>query len=60
MIDYAFPMMMAEKHLKLAHDALLLKQWEKAKEELLHAITETRLAYNSVVHIAQDSAKGNT
>lgn len=54
MIDYAYPMMMVEKHLKAAHDALLMQDWDTGKEELIHAIAEARLAYNAVVHMQQE------
>lgn len=51
MIDYAHPMMMAEKHLKQAHNAFLTHDFATGKEELLQAIAETRLAYNAIVHM---------
>jgi hypothetical protein len=54
MIDYAYPMMMVEKHLKKAHDALLSQDWDTGKEELIQAIAEARLAYNAVVHMQQE------
>lgn len=54
MIDYAYPMMMAEKHLKQSHDALLMQDWHNGKEELLKAITEARLAYNAIVHMQSE------
>jgi hypothetical protein len=52
-IDYAYPMMMAEKHLRLAHDKLLLKQLDAAIEELLKVATETKIAINSVNHMKE-------
>ena len=33
MKDYAFPTMRAERCLKDLHDAVLSKQWDKAKEK---------------------------
>lgn len=57
MIDYAHPLMMAEKHAKQAHDALLMRDWKQSKEEILQAITELRLAYNAVVHIEEQNMR---
>ena len=51
MIDYAHPMLQAEKHLRQAYDALILRDYTKGKEELLNAIAQTRLAY----HAAEDA-----
>jgi hypothetical protein len=50
LIDYAHPMMMAEKHLKVAHDFLLSKQEEAAIEELYKAVVEVRMAIHSITH----------
>ena len=47
-IDYAHPMMMAEKHLRVAHDALLEKDSDVALGELMQAIVEVKLAMNCI------------
>lgn len=51
MIDYAHPMLMAEKHLRQAYEALIRRDYTAGKEELLNAIAQTRLAY----HAAEDA-----
>lgn len=48
LIDYAHPMMMAERHLKNAHNALLAGDNDEALGELMQAIVETKLAINSI------------
>lgn len=53
MIDYAYPMMMAEKALKEAHNRLLDKKFDAAIDELIVAITETRLALNATKHMKE-------
>jgi hypothetical protein len=55
MIDYAYPMMMAEKALKKAHDELLNKQYDAAIEELLIVAAEAKLAISSVKHMKEQS-----
>jgi len=52
-IDYAHPMMMAEKGLKEAHSALLEKKYDSAIEKLLSVSVEIKLAINSVKHIKE-------
>jgi hypothetical protein len=52
-IDYAYPMMMAEKALKDAHNCLLSKKFDEALEQLLVAVTETRITINSVKHMKE-------
>ena len=37
-IDYAYPNMMAEKHLRAAHHAMLLKQYDAALDHTAEAI----------------------
>jgi len=54
-IDYAYPMMMAEKQLRLAHDKLLLQQFDSALEELLKASVEIKMAINSVNYMKEQS-----
>lgn len=48
LIDYAHPMMMAERHLKNAHNALLENDNDEALGELMQAIVETKLAIHSI------------
>ena len=57
LIDYAHPMMMAEKHQRQAHDALLERNWTKGKEELLQAIVELRLAVVAATHLEETNNK---
>ena len=57
LIDYAHPMMMAEKHQRQAHDALLERNWTKGKEELLQAIVELRLAVVAITHLEETNNK---
>jgi hypothetical protein len=52
-IDYAHPMMMAEKGLKEAHNDLLEKKYDSAIEKLLSVSVEIKLAINSVKHIKE-------
>lgn len=47
-IDYARPMMMAQKHIRLAHDALLSGDNDVAMGELLQVIVEARMAINAI------------
>lgn len=51
LIDYAHPMMMAERKLKDAHEALLRRDFDGGIERLQEAITEARLAVHAVRHI---------
>jgi len=55
LIDYSYPMMMAEKALHEAHQKLLFNQYDAAIEELLVAATEVKLAINSVNHMKERS-----
>jgi hypothetical protein len=48
MIDYAYPCMMAEKALEALHEAMLANDYEKAIEEGLAAIAETKLCLNAI------------
>lgn len=57
LIDYAHPMMMAEKHQKQAHNAFLEGDWVKGKEELLHAIAELRIACMAAQHLHEQTNK---
>ena len=53
LIDYAYPAMMAEKALKNMHDAMLENKYDDALEYAMKAIVETRLAYQSIVHMKE-------
>jgi hypothetical protein len=56
-VDYAYPMMMAEKALKEAHNHLLDKEYDEAIEVMLVAITEAKLTLTSIKHMKeQDDA----
>ena len=52
-IDYAHPMMMAEKKLKTAHDLLLDRKYDEATDELYQVLVEARLAIHSVRHVKE-------
>ena len=47
-IDYAYPCMMAEKALKEMHDAMLHRDFARAKEAALLAMVETKLALTAI------------
>ena len=51
LIDYAHPMMMAERALKKAHDYLLDRDYELALDQLKLAIVETRAASIATLHM---------
>jgi hypothetical protein len=53
LIDYAYPMMMAERAMHNAHDAMLNREHDKAIEQMLLAITEARMALNSIKHMKE-------
>ena len=48
MIDYAYPCMMAEKALKELHDAMLHRDFARAREAALLAMVETKLTLNAI------------
>jgi hypothetical protein len=52
-IDYAYPMMMAEKALKEAHNHMLDEDYEKAVEQVLTAMTEAKITLNSIKHMKE-------
>jgi len=54
-IDYAYPLMMAERALKKAHDYLLEEDYILAMDQLEEAIVEIRIAKISVLHIKEKS-----
>lgn len=47
-IDYAYPMMMAEKALKEAHIHMLGNDHDKAIEKILVTMTEAKMTLNSI------------
>jgi hypothetical protein len=53
LIDYAHPMMMAERALKKAHDYLLNRDYELALDQLKLAIVETRAASAAALHMQE-------
>lgn len=53
LIDYARPMMMAERALKKAHDCLLEQDYEAALDQLKLAIVETRAASAATIHLKE-------
>ena len=53
LIDYAYPMMMAEKALKKAHDYLLDGDYTLALDQLKLAIVETRAASVATLHMQE-------
>jgi len=53
LIDYARPLMMAEKALKKAHDYLLEQDYDLALDQLKLAIVETRVASMATIHIQE-------
>lgn len=56
LIDYAYPLMMAERALKKAHDYLLEEDYILAMDQFEKAIVEVRIARNSVIHIKEKSS----
>jgi len=55
LIDYAHPLMMAERALKKAHDYLLDSDYELALDQLKLAIIETRAASVATIHMQEKS-----
>lgn len=53
LIDYAYPMMMAERKLKEAHGALLDHDYDVGIERLLECLAEAKIAVNSVRHMKE-------
>ena len=48
-VDYARPTIMAERALKLLHEAVLKGDYKEAKDWALQAMADCRLAYHSLV-----------
>jgi hypothetical protein len=55
LIDYARPLMMAERALKKAHDYLLEGDYVLALDQLKLAIVETRAASAATIHLQEKS-----
>jgi hypothetical protein len=56
-IDYAYPMMAAEKALRDAHHRMLENKYDKALEEMTKVLVEARITINSIRHMKeQDNA----
>jgi len=55
LIDYAHPMLMAERALKKAHDYLLEGDYVLALDQLKLAIVETRAASAATIHLQEKS-----
>jgi hypothetical protein len=53
LIDYAYPMMMAENAMKEAHIHMLNKEYDHAIEQMLVAISEARMTLNSIKHMKE-------
>jgi|688.fasta_scaffold1042166_2 hypothetical protein len=47
-VDYAYPCMMAEKHLKAAHEFMLEGKHDEAIQASIEAIVDTKLMINSI------------
>jgi len=47
-IDYAYPNMMSEKHLKQAHQAMLDKDFEKALDHTHEAIAQAEMMMEAI------------
>ena len=54
MIDYAYPMLMAENALKKAHQHMLKRDYDEAMEEVLKAMAECKLAMNAIKHMKEE------
>ena len=53
LIDYAYPMMMVERKLKEAHNALLEHNYNIGLDRLLECVVEAKIAINSVRHMKE-------
>ena len=52
-IDYAYPMMAAEKSLKESHLLMLDKRYDEALDELLIAASEVKMTINAIRHMKE-------
>lgn len=53
LIDYAHPMMMAERNLRDAYNALIEGNLELGEEHLLAGLVEVKMALNAVKHMKE-------
>lgn len=53
LIDYAYPMIVAERKLKDAHLALLEHNYDVGSDRLVEAIVEIKMAINSIRHMKE-------
>ena len=62
LIDYARPLMMAERAMKTSHDLLLKEDFNFAIDHINLAITELRTARVSIIHLMekQDALREQT
>lgn len=54
LIDYAHPMMMAERKLKDAYNALIEGDLEMGEKHLLDAVVEARMALNALKYMREN------
>ena len=54
LIDYAHPMMMAERNLRDAYNALIEGDLEAGEKHLMDVVVETRMAMNAVKHMREN------
>jgi len=47
-VDYSYPMLMAQKALKDAHEAVLKKDFDVAIDQAFSAMVETKLMINAI------------
>jgi hypothetical protein len=52
-IDYAYPMMAAEKSLKETHQFMLDRKYDEALDELLIAASEVKMTINAIRHMKE-------
>ena len=50
LVDFAEPIMNAERALKAVHHAMLVKDYDKAMDFALQAIVETKIAHTAIRH----------
>ena len=52
-IDYAYPTMMAEAHLKKLHNMILEDDYDAAIEAGVQAATDLKIAINAIKHMKE-------
>jgi len=53
LIDYARPLMMAERAMKTSHDLLLKEDFNSAIDHINLAVAELRIARVSIIHLME-------